>query len=255
MSGRTGWLLLKALNEPSADEDITPEVELPDLKVSRNDIEGLPVFLAAVDALRFSTGPWLCQVPLNDDCEPGVGWTILAPRKGLMTGPADISLFLRQFAGECAERVLPIYEKRYPHDDRPRQAVEAAQKFATVDASKKTKDLESIWRKALTAAKIAASIASESLRETSIEIAARDAADAALWALSSVLNSASESARNCSFYTLRAIRYINIVTNANYLQAETEERDWQEQKLTQYFEICLRENRLARLQALDNHLG
>ena len=31
-----------------------------------------------------------------------------------------------EFAADCAERVLPIWEARYPDDDRPRKAIEAA---------------------------------------------------------------------------------------------------------------------------------
>ena len=33
------------------------------------------------------------------------------------------------FACDCAERVLPIYEKSYPNDQRPRQAIETARKW------------------------------------------------------------------------------------------------------------------------------
>ena len=36
----------------------------------------------------------------------------------------------RLFAADCAERVLPIYEKKYPDDDRPRKAIKAARKYA-----------------------------------------------------------------------------------------------------------------------------
>lgn len=36
----------------------------------------------------------------------------------------------RHFAADCAERVLPIFEKHHPGDDRPRKAVEAARAFA-----------------------------------------------------------------------------------------------------------------------------
>src|SRR5215218_1204368 len=36
----------------------------------------------------------------------------------------------RLFAADCAERVLPIFERRCPQDDRPRQAIEAARAFA-----------------------------------------------------------------------------------------------------------------------------
>ena len=37
---------------------------------------------------------------------------------------------LRLFACQCARLVLPIFEKKYPEDDRPRKAIEAAEAFA-----------------------------------------------------------------------------------------------------------------------------
>ena len=36
----------------------------------------------------------------------------------------------RLFAADCAEMVLPIFERRCPGDDRPRRAIEAARLFA-----------------------------------------------------------------------------------------------------------------------------
>jgi hypothetical protein len=36
----------------------------------------------------------------------------------------------RLFAADCAERLLPLFEKRHPNDDRPRKAIEAARAFA-----------------------------------------------------------------------------------------------------------------------------
>ncbi len=36
----------------------------------------------------------------------------------------------RMFAADCAERVLPLFEKYNPGDDRPRKAIEAARAFA-----------------------------------------------------------------------------------------------------------------------------
>ena len=36
------------------------------------------------------------------------------------------------FAADCAERVLPIFEGAYPTDDRPRKAIEAARSDASV---------------------------------------------------------------------------------------------------------------------------
>jgi hypothetical protein len=37
---------------------------------------------------------------------------------------------IRLFAADCAEMVLPIYEKRYPDDKRPRLAIQAARDYA-----------------------------------------------------------------------------------------------------------------------------
>jgi hypothetical protein len=36
----------------------------------------------------------------------------------------------RLFAADCAEQVLPIFEAKYPADDRPRRAIEAARAYA-----------------------------------------------------------------------------------------------------------------------------
>ena len=37
---------------------------------------------------------------------------------------------IRLFAADCAEMVLPIYEKEYPNDYRPRKAIHAARDYA-----------------------------------------------------------------------------------------------------------------------------
>jgi hypothetical protein len=42
----------------------------------------------------------------------------------------------RLFAADCAEHVLPIYEKHYPDDSRPRRAIEMARRFARGEATK-----------------------------------------------------------------------------------------------------------------------
>ena len=41
----------------------------------------------------------------------------------------------RLFAADCAERVLHLYEDKYPGDDRPRKAIEAARMFARLEIS------------------------------------------------------------------------------------------------------------------------
>ena len=37
---------------------------------------------------------------------------------------------LALWAADCAERALPFFEKEYPHDDRPRKAIQAARAWA-----------------------------------------------------------------------------------------------------------------------------
>ena len=44
---------------------------------------------------------------------------------------------IRLFACDCAEMVLPIFEKYYPNDDRPRKAIQAGRDYANgvIDAA------------------------------------------------------------------------------------------------------------------------
>ena len=42
------------------------------------------------------------------------------------------------FAADCAERVLPIFERAYPTDDRPSKAIEAARSGASVGSVRAT---------------------------------------------------------------------------------------------------------------------
>jgi hypothetical protein len=42
----------------------------------------------------------------------------------------------RLFAADCAERVLQLFEKEFPDDDRPRKAIEAVRKYANGEISK-----------------------------------------------------------------------------------------------------------------------
>jgi hypothetical protein len=43
---------------------------------------------------------------------------------------ADVRVPLILFAADCAERVLPIFEKRYPNDKRVRECIEGVRAFA-----------------------------------------------------------------------------------------------------------------------------
>ena len=64
----------------------------------------------------------------------------------------------RLFAVECAERVLPIYEREHPNDTRPREALAVARRFADGQA---TQDERGAASAAARAAARAASWAAE----------------------------------------------------------------------------------------------
>ena len=94
----------------------------------------------------------------------------------------------RLFACDCAERVLPIYEKDYPKDKRPRQAIEVARRYAEGKASDSelaaawTAARAAAWDAAWTAARAAAWAAAWDAAWDAVWDAARDAAMDATWA-------------------------------------------------------------------------
>jgi len=79
---------------------------------------------------------------------------------------------LRLFAGRVAEDVLPIYEREYPDDDRPRKAIETTRRYALAEATPEE----------LAAARAAARDAALDAALAAARDAARDAALDAAWA-------------------------------------------------------------------------
>ena len=94
---------------------------------------------------------------------------------------------IRLFAADCAEMVLPIYEKVCPNDDRARKAIQAARDYAFGSIGDAASDAASdaaraaardaAWAAAWDAASAAASAAARDAGSA----AARDAARAAAW--------------------------------------------------------------------------
>ena len=82
----------------------------------------------------------------------------------------------RLFACDCAERVLPLYETKYPDDTRPRHAIEVARRYAHGNAT--DEELAAAWDAAGDAAWAAAWGAAWGAAWA----AARGAAWAAAWA-------------------------------------------------------------------------
>jgi hypothetical protein len=105
---------------------------------------------------------------------------------------------LRLFAADCAERVLPIFEKHRPGDDRPRKAIVAARAFANgvldEQAAARAAAGAAAWDAARAAAwdaagaaagdaaRAAAGAAARAAAGDAARAAAGDAARAAAWA-------------------------------------------------------------------------
>jgi hypothetical protein len=98
---------------------------------------------------------------------------------------------IRLFAADCAEMVLPIYENRYPDDNRPRLAIQAARDYAN----------GLIPMKELAAARAArAARAAWDARAASAAWDAADAAWDAAWAAArAASDAASDAARDAAW--------------------------------------------------------
>ena len=121
---------------------------------------------------------------------------------------------LALWAIDCAERVMPYFEEKYPEDNRPRKAIEALQKWIRTGTFKMA-DV----RKASLAAHTAA-------REVGEDNAARSVARAAGQAVATAhVPTHSIGAAN---YALQAI-YRAAASDAE--AAVAKERDWQYQHL------------------------
>jgi hypothetical protein len=127
------------------------------------------------------------------------------------------------WAADCAERVLPYFEEKYPGDERPRTAIEACREWVRTGVFRMA-DV----RKTSLAAHAAA-------REVQEEDAARSAARAAGQALATAHVSAHALA--AARYAATAVRDA-AADNPDADNAATREREWQYHHL-----IRLREHR------------
>ena len=88
------------------------------------------------DALQYGKGPIAEMVELSGDLQPhGTPVDKWVGRKRTLLARVDVSRELRLFAADCAEHVLPLFETKYPNDDRPRLAIRAARILAEGDAN------------------------------------------------------------------------------------------------------------------------
>jgi len=119
------------------------------------------------------------------------------------------------WAADCAERVLPYFEEKYPDDTRPHKAIEACREWARTGVFRMA-DV----RKTALAAHAAA-------RDVKEDNTARSAARAAGQALATA--HVPTHAIAAAIYAATAVRDATNSTDANI--ATTKERDWQYQHL------------------------
>ena len=124
------------------------------------------------------------------------------------------------WAADCAERVLPYFEKRSPEDDRPRKAIEAARAWAQTGVFK----MADVRRTSLAAHAAA--------REVEEDDAARSAARAAGQALATA--HVPRHAIAAAIYAATAVRDASNPSEAD--AATAKERNWQHQHLIELAE-------------------
>ena len=85
------------------------------------------------DALLQADGPIACLVevsePISTEGDVETGFLQVSRERRLLA-VRDLHSDLRLFACDCAERVLYLYEREFPGDDRPRRAIQVARDHA-----------------------------------------------------------------------------------------------------------------------------
>ncbi len=162
-------------------------------------------------------------------CEAEIGGQVLRAENKTVARTARIVRVLdtwnertaRLFACDCAERVLPIFERQYPADGRPRMAVDTARRFAEGQAT----------REELAAAGVAARDAAWDAVWAAAGAAPRDAARAA--ARDAARAAARVAAWAAAWDAARAAAKV-AAWAAAWDAAWDAERKWQAQRLVEY---------------------
>ncbi|MBZ4333021.1 MULTISPECIES: putative immunity protein [unclassified Corallococcus] len=125
---------------------------------------------------------------------------------------------LARWAADCAERVLPLFEQKFPEDHRPRHAIEAAR----------------AWQRgalAMTDANAAAFAAHAAASDATPHAAACAAARAAGHAAATA-HVASHASQAATFAATAAAH--GAAEGSDAAEATARERDWQHQRLPEH---------------------
>jgi len=143
----------------SRDDGTTEHQKIP-VEVGRTDTfhgdpvpceRGLHASPTPWDALQYACGARLWEVELPEDAVPhGNPLDKYAARSRKYLRSVDLRSVLVEFSCRQAEGVLHIYEKMYPNDPRPRNAIEAARAYQRGEITKE--QLAAAWDAARAAA-------------------------------------------------------------------------------------------------------
>jgi hypothetical protein len=126
---------------------------------------------------------------------------------------------VQYFACDCAEHVLHFYERIYPDDKRPHEAIEATRKFVRGEIDATVLDA---------ASEAGRTAAREAIRDVNSadELSAREVAWAAVYAADTI-NSPWRAARTTAWHA------VNTPACSSMIKIE---RKWQKKRLIQYLE-------------------
>ena len=99
----------------------------------------------------------LFEVEIKGRCVHGYDKTVTRQMRFIRKVDTWNDKTARLFACYCARDTLPIFEKKYPNDNRPRVAIETAERYANGEAT--IEELNAAWDAASAAAWAAASAA------------------------------------------------------------------------------------------------
>ena len=109
-----------------------------------------------LDATSYVTPGWICRVEVRGDFD-NQGDKLAYREMRILNRVKFTETIAREVAIYSAELVLPIYEKEYPNDKKPRNAIETAKRYLIGMATKE--ELAAAWDAAWAAARDAASAA------------------------------------------------------------------------------------------------
>ena len=121
------------------------------------------------------------------------------------------------WASDCAEHILPNFEKMYPEDDRPRKAIEAARAWERGDLPMVDA------RKAAFASHAAARMANNAAAQAAARAAGHAAATAHV----------ADHARHAATYALKSV---SAVADREAVNVES---DWQYRRLPEHLRLVL----------------